>query len=129
MMKHLKSLAIALLLTTTFIACKKDSTPPPFTMNGIWEGKIGDNNDAPDGQYKLNIKANGVIERISFNGNVSATGTWLLEGDEFSGHYIFADGNTIVTLEGTVDKQQKKLTGTWENDGDEVGTFYATQKN
>lgn len=129
MMKHLKSLAIALLLTTTFIACKKDSTPPPFTMNGMWEGKIGDNNDAPDGQYKLNIKASGIIERISFNGNVSATGTWSLEGDEFSALYTFSDGGTIVTLEGTVDKQQKKLTGTWENDGDEVGTFYATQKN
>jgi hypothetical protein len=129
MMKHLKSLAIALLLTSAFIACKKDSSPPPFTMNGIWEGKIGDNSDVPDGQYKLNIKANGVIERINFNGNVSATGTWSLEGDDFSGHYIFADGNTIVTLEGTVDKQQRKLTGTWENDGDEVGTFYATQKN
>lgn len=129
MMKHLKSLAIALLLTTTFIACKKDSTPPPFTMNGMWEGKIGDNNDVPDGQYKLNIKGIGVIERISSSGKVSATGTWLLEGDKFSAHYIFADGNTMVTLEGTVDKQQRKLTGTWENDGDETGTFYATQKN
>src|SRR5688500_11548474 len=100
MMKHLKSLAIALLLTTTFIACKKDSTPPPFTMNGIWEGKIGDNNDVPDGQYKLNIKASGIIERISFNGNVSATGTWSLEGDDFSAIYTFSSNSTIVTLEG-----------------------------
>lgn len=129
MMKHLKSLAIALLLTTTFIACKKDSSPPPFTMAGIWEGKLGDNNDVPTGQYKLNIKGIGVLERISSTGKVSATGTWLLEGDKFSGHYIFADGNTMVTVEGTVDKQQRKLTGTWENDGDETGTFYATQKN
>ena len=129
MMKHLKSLAIALLLTTAFIACKKDSAPPPFTMNGIWEGKIGDNNDVPDGQYKLNIKSNGVIERINSSEKVSATGTWLLVGDEFSATYAFTSGSTIVSLEGTVDRQQRKLTGTWENDGDEVGTFYATQKN
>jgi hypothetical protein len=75
------------------------------------------------------MKANGVIERINSSDKVSATGTWLLVGDEFSATYTFTSGSTIVTLEGTVDKQQRKLTGTWENDGDEVGTFYATQKN
>lgn len=127
MMKHLKSVAMAILLTATLVACKKDNVPAPFTMNGIWEGKIGDNNDAPDGQYKLNLKGSGIIERINSSGVVSATGTWLLEGTDFSASYIFADGNTIVTLEGTVDKDQRKLTGTWENDGDEVGTFYASQ--
>ena len=38
-MKIIKSLAVALLLATSFVACKKDNTPPPFTIEGKWEGK------------------------------------------------------------------------------------------
>jgi hypothetical protein len=58
----------------------------------------------------------------------NATGTWTLEDEEFTATYTYP-GSTVVFVDGTVDKSQKKLTGNWENSGDEVGTFYATRKN
>jgi hypothetical protein len=127
-MKHLKSIAIAMLLTATFISCKKDSVPPPFTMVGKWVGKIGQGSSAPNGYYALNMKSNGTVERISSNGEVSATGTWSLEGDVFTAVYTYPGSGGTVNVDGTVDKSQKKLTGFWENTGDEEGTFYATRQ-
>jgi hypothetical protein len=128
MMKHLKSVSLAILLMAAFVACKKDSEPAVFTMTGKWIGALGLNNDVPSGYYALNIKSNGTVERIDSDGDVNATGTWTLEGEEFTALYTYP-GGTIVNVEGTVDKSQKKLTGNWENSGDEVGTFYATRNN
>lgn len=128
MMKHLKSLAIALLLTTAFVACKKDTDAPVFTMVGKWTGKIGSGSNEPSGQYALNVKANGTIERISSNGEASASGTWTLEGTVFTAMYTYSNG-TVVNVDGSVDKSQMKLTGFWENSGGEEGTFYANRSN
>lgn len=127
MMKHLRSVSLALMLMTALLACKKDAEPAEFSMVGKWEGKIGQNQNAPSGYFALNLKSNGTIERIDSDGDVNATGTWDLEGEEFTAIYTYP-GSTVVFVEGTVDKSQKKLTGNWENSGDEVGTFYATQK-
>ena len=127
-MKHLKIVSLGLLLAMALIACKKDSEPAEFTMAGKWTGKIGNGYEQPSGSFALNVKSNGTIERISSNGEVSATGTWMLEGDEFWALYTYSNG-TIVNAEGTVDKGQQKLTGIWENSGGEEGTFYATRNN
>ena len=128
MMKHLKGIAMALLLTATLVACKKDSEPAPFTMIGKWVGKIGKGSNTPSGYYALNIKSNGTVERISSNGDVSATGTWALEGEAFTAVYTYPGSGGTVNVDATVEKAQNKLTGYWENTGDEEGTFYATRQ-
>jgi hypothetical protein len=75
----------------------------------------------------LKVKSNGTLERFS-NGVASATGTWTLEGTVFMGTYTY-DNGTVVVVDGSVDKAQLKLVGSWENSGGEEGTFYANRDN
>lgn len=126
-MKIMKSLIVALLVTSFFVACKKDNTPPPFTIEGKWEGKIGNGNSTPSGQYALNIKSGGVVERVNSSGNVTASGTWQLAGSNFSATYNYQNG-TVVEVTALVDKGSKKLSGNWENNGGEEGSFYANKE-
>lgn len=126
-MKILHGLLMALTLATTLVACSKDDSPPPFTIEGKWEGKIGSGSVPPSGQYALQIKAGGTIERIGSNGSVSASGTWALNGNNFVATYFYSNG-TEVHVEGTIDKEKYKLTANWENNGGDEGTLYANKK-
>lgn len=127
-MKFFGTAIMILFISTAFLSCKKDDvTTPSFKIEGIWDGKIGQNSDVPSGQYKLNIKTGGIIERISSNNSVSATGTWQLEGNEFSATYNYSNG-TIVNLAGTLDKSINKLTADWSNSGSEQGTLYVNKQ-
>lgn len=127
-MKFLRTAIVALFVSTAFVACKKDDvTTPSFKMEGVWDGKIGQNTDEPTGQFKLNIKAGGDIERVSSNGSISATGAWSLEGINFTAIYFYSNG-TVVDIAGTVDKAKNKLTATWSNNGGEQGTLYVNKQ-
>lgn len=128
-MKVLKMAIIALFVSTAFVACNKDNDDKPagFTIEGSWSGKIGTGDVAPNGQYALNIKKGGTLERIGANGTVSASGSWNLVGDTFTGIYFYSNG-TVVDVTGTLDKASKKITGTWENNGGEEGTLYVNKQ-
>ncbi|MEI9909960.1 MAG: hypothetical protein WDO71_09975 [Bacteroidota bacterium] len=127
-MKFLQTAIMALFLSAAFIACKKnDVRTPSFKMEGAWEGKIGQNTDAPSGQYKINIKNGGTIERINSNGTVSASGSWNMAGENFTAIYFYSNG-TVVNVAGTTDKSKNKLTATWSNNGDEEGTLYFSKQ-
>lgn len=127
-MKILKTAIIALFVSTAFIACSKDKNEPAgFSIEGSWTGKIGTGAVTPNGQYALNIKKGGTLERIGANGTVSASGSWSIVGDTFTGIYFYSNG-TVVDISGTVDQSKNKLTGTWENNGGEEGTFYADKQ-
>lgn len=127
-MKFLQTATIALFVSATFVACKKDNViAPSFKMEGTWDGKIGQNAEAPSGQYKLNIKTGGAIERISSNGSVSASGSWNMAGENFTAIYFYSNG-TVVDVAGTVDKSKRKLTATWSNNGGEEGTLYVSKQ-
>ena len=120
-MKFIKTAAFVLLLSTAFIACKKDNdTPAPFTIEGAWKGQTGNG-----GFFGLNIKPGGVLERISSGGAVSATGTWEMNGNTLTGDYTFTSGGTIVEMTATIDQAKNKMTGTWSNNGGEIGTLTA----
>jgi hypothetical protein len=127
-MKFLRTAIVALFVSMAFVACKKDDvSTPSFKIEGIWDGKIGQNAEEPSGLFKLNIKAGGNIERISSNGSVSATGSWNEEDGSFTAIYFYSNG-TVVDLTGTIDKAKNKLTGTWSNNGGEQGTFYVSKQ-
>lgn len=116
-----------MLFSAAFISCSKDDGAPSFKMEGMWEGKIGQDATPPSGQYKLNLKAGGSVERIGSNGTVSATGTWNLEGNSFTATYFYSNG-TVVDVTGTVDKAANKITADWSNNGGEEGTLYVVKQ-
>ena len=123
-MKFLKTAVFALITSAALVACSKDDTSTSsFKVEGVWEGKIGQNSDAPSGQYKLNIKSGGAVERISSNGSVSASGSWNLTENTFTAIYFYSNG-TVVDVNGTVDKAKNKITANWSNNGGEQGTLY-----
>jgi len=126
-MKFLRKAIMALFITGAFIACKKDHDAPAFKIEGSWTGKIGTGAETPSGQYALNIKAGGNLERIGATGSVSASGSWNLTGNTFTGIYFYSNG-TVVDVTGTVDKSTNKITGTWENNGAEEGTLYVNKQ-
>ena len=125
-MKFIKTIIIALFVTGTFVACSKDHDAPPFSMEGSWTGKIGTGSATPSGQYALNIKKGGSLDRIGSTGSVSASGTWNVQSNAFTAIYFYSNG-TVVDLTGTVDKSTNKITGTWSNNGNEQGTFYVNK--
>lgn len=128
-MRILKTAVIALFVSAAFAACSKDDvkSTSSFKMEGVWDGKIGQNSNTPSGQYKLNIKPGGTIERISSNGSVSASGSWNLNGNTFTAIYFYSNG-TVVDLNGTVDKSKNKLDAGWSNNGGEEGTLYVIKQ-
>ena len=127
-MKFLRTAIVALFASTAFVACKKDDAiTPSFKMEGVWNGKIGQNSDEPAGQFKLNIIAGGYLERVSSNGSVSATGSWNLKGTTFIAVYFYSNG-TVADITGTVDKAKNKLAATWSNNGGEQGTLYVNKQ-
>jgi|SRR5687767_2850857 len=128
-MKIMKLFFMSLFLAAVFVACKKDNdnTPPPFAMEGLWEGKIGTGSVTPSGQYALKVKAGGVVERINSNGSVTASGSWQLNGNNFSATYNYSSG-TIVNVTGNVDKGKNKMTATWKNNGNEEGSLYVDKQ-
>jgi hypothetical protein len=128
-MKLLKGLSFAFLLVFVAASCSKDhdDTPPPFAMEGFWSGKIGTGSASPSGQYALNLKSGGIIERVNGSGAVTATGTWQLNGAAFTASYNYTNG-TMVNVTGTVDKGKNKLTANWENNGGEKGSLYASKE-
>ena len=127
-MKHVKSIALALLVVIAGIACKKDSTDSEFSVHGKWSGKIGNNADVPTGQFALNIKSGGTIERLNSSGSAVGTGTWSLTGNNFTATYTMTSSGTVVNINGTLDKGQSKLAGNWNNSS-EQGTFTTTKSN
>ncbi len=126
-MKVLKSFLLVALFAIVSASCKKENDNPPFIIEGSWEGKLGTGSAQPTSFIGLNLKSNGVLERLGSSGSISATGTWQLTGNNFTGAYTFTDG-VSVTLTATTDKANNKLSGTWVNSGNNTGTWYVSKK-
>jgi len=118
-MKLLKIFSIALLLGTTFMACKKDShstTPAPSnSIEGKYTGKYGFEDEGLVDPFILVIKPGAVFQEIGVHsGAPTGQGTWQLNGSKFTANYkmLFSPYNEYsVAL--TYDAANKKLKGTW----------------
>ena len=118
-----------LVMAAIFTACSKDKdSPAAFNIAGVWEGKLGSGANIPNGFFGLNIKSGGKLDRVSADGEVTGTGTWTMEGTTFKGHYVATSNGVEIDVTAGVDKAANKLSGTWENSGDNSGTWYANKK-
>lgn len=115
-----KIIGIILLASFTFVSCKKDKVDQPATVavEGMYSGKYGFGNDAPDTDQKYNIKAGGVFQEIGTNsGTVVGEGTWQMNGNTLTATYtIVWAPYSKYSVSATFDQATGKLTGTWGND-------------
>jgi hypothetical protein len=124
-MKFVRTTIFALLVAVSFTACKKDNdVKAPFTIEGLWEG-----NTNGGGYFGINVVAGGTLERLNGSGSVVATGHWELNGTTLSGDYHFPVSDTEVTFSAEINSNLETLSGTWSNDGGELGTMTATKSN
>jgi hypothetical protein len=125
-MKVLTIAIITLVVSTAFLACKKDSSKPSTpAVAGIYDGKYGFDTETPDNDYTLNIRADGVIQEIGqSSGNPTGQGTWQLNGNTLTATYkmLFSPYNQYSVI-ATFDAATGKLTGTWgyDNSGTDGG--------
>ncbi len=115
-MRSLKFLLITLVLSSAFIACKKDKheSPPQTQLEGKWVGKFGFGNAAPSDFYSFNIKPGGILEELGETGLKTGVGTWKLEGNIFTGSTtsVLGTGSKYSVI-GAFDQSKLKLDGNW----------------
>jgi hypothetical protein len=121
-MSFIRSAALVLLLTVTFIACKKDSAPKSAGIfEGTWKGNFGFDNDEPNIFTGYVIKSGGVIQEISSTGKVKGEGKWDIQGNTLKGNYkmVFSPFSEYsVSIQ--VDQVTGLMTGTWGFDKSET---------
>jgi len=133
-MKFLKSITSVLVLLVVFSACSKNSDNKPVTtFQGMWQGKYGDDNEAPSVFFSLNFKAGGVLEEIDTDGTIKGTGTYTIDNNNVvTGHTVNIKapiGNKYSYVAAFYPSQAKVL-GNWGfgNSGTNGGMFELTIK-
>jgi hypothetical protein len=126
-MKVLTIAIITLVVSTAFLACKKDSSKPSTSpaIAGVYDGKYGFDTETPGNDYTLNVRADGVIQEIGqSSGHATGQGTWQLNGNTLTATYkmLFSPYNQY-SIVATFDAATGKLTGTWgyDNNGTDGG--------
>ena len=118
-MKFVKTGLALLLAAFIFTACSKsDSQPTPPTsqsVQGVWVGKFGTDNNNPSAFFSYNFKAGGVLEELTDNGQVKGTGTWKLDNNILTGYTInvLAPVGNKYSMIGTFNASQGKILGNW----------------
>jgi len=111
----MKKMIMMLLLTTTMFACKKDeATPAPAnSIAGVWEGKWGDIGQTPQNFIKFEFKSNGTMTRLNEQGEIIATGNWVVNGVEFECTYTHTSDGQAHKIGGLYTDFDGEITGTW----------------
>jgi len=128
-MRSLKSFALLLILSTAFLACKKDKDESSNqagseSFMGKWTGTYGFDNDFPGYFFSLNIKSDGVIQELNSSGVAKGEGTWTMQGSALKGVYKmkFSPYNEYSVI-ATFNPATGKIEGTWgyDNNGADGG--------
>lgn len=124
------------MLFITASSCSKKSDPAPAStstsLQGVWVGKYGFDNENPHVFYSFNIKANGIIEELNSTGEVKATGTWKLDNNIFTAKYInVAPSTSKYSVIGAFNSSMGKILGNWgyESSATNGGTWEMARKN
>ena len=121
-MEFLKGFVFVLLLSTAFIACKKDNDKENNSASsaqfiGKWVGTYGFDNEVPDNFFSMNIKSDGVIQELNSSGVAKGQGTWIMQGTILKGTYkmLFSPYNEYSVI-ATVNQASGKIEGSWGYD-------------
>jgi hypothetical protein len=121
-MKSLRQFACVLLLSTAFLACKKDkgpSTDPNATkFYGKWVGTYGYDSEMTGYFFSLLIKSDGVIQELNSSGSAKSNGTWSMHGTTLKGTYKmnFAPYSQYSVI-ATINAATGKMEGSWGYEG------------
>jgi hypothetical protein len=109
-MKILKFAFVIMVMVIGLSSCQKDDEAK--SVAGIWEGIYGYGSEAPHFYEKWELKEGGDLNTFYPSGNVSAVGTWDLNGDEIEVHYtdFYNDSYTFI---GTYAEAKDEITGNW----------------
>ena len=143
-MKTLKLFITAILIASTFVACKKDDpiTPsgtsekplpvnPDKSMKGTWVGKYGYGNDSPDTYYCFKMDDDGTLEEWNSLNTQSGVGTWSLSGTLYTASTHFLPPyNSIFLLSSTLDTATMRISGNWGYSPSTIngGKFYLVKQ-
>ena len=122
-MKFLKHLTYVLLLSTAFLACKKDKAssenPAATKFYGKWVGSFGFDEDVTGYFFSVNVKPDGVFQELNSSSVAKGEGTWKIEGNILRGNYKmkFSPFNEYTVL-ATINASTGKMEGSWGYDGD-----------
>lgn len=114
----MKKILLALLVSISFVACKKDDAKPAVSIEGKWVGKFGTGDNPPSSFFSFNIKSGGVIQELNQAGEVTGEGEWELD----SNNVLFATYETsgpnvkTYTVIGAFNAGQAKILGNWGYD-------------
>lgn len=111
-MKTIQIFLTICLAATLFSACKKDNTPGGHSMQGVWEGKWGSGDEAPQYFFKFKMESNGQLQRLDEQDQVIANGTWDLNGIEFECSYTHSNGQ-VHKIGGLYTDFDETIAGTW----------------
>ena len=106
---------MALLLTYFgFTACKKGKEPiKDPSIAGVWQGKWGDVGQAPQNFIKFEFRSNGELVRFNEQGQVTANGTWSVNGVQFECTYTHTANGQVHNIGGLYTDFEGKIIGTW----------------
>ena len=129
-MKKVFSILTVVVLSVIMMSCSKDKDAvqtPAYVVEGKYSGQIKATGQILGSQFAMQIKSGGALQRVEASGAVTANGSWSLSGTTFTGYYENTTG-VKVTLEGSLNKEQRKISGDWSSTNGNTGTFYATKE-
>lgn len=111
----LKFLTLLLFSSILVISCKEDKVEPDYT--GKWVGVYGETSN----NFTLFLKSNGdigVIDGLGAESEIQASGTYTINGDNFTSTYTYSAsfGGATYSLAGLISKNASGkyiLTGTY----------------
>jgi hypothetical protein len=137
-MKQLLAGIVCLVLTMSFISCKKESTPEPpkptYPIEGYWVGKYGSGTGTPTSGFSMVVEPGGKIT-IADGDNITlsskATGTWTLTGNVFKATYTYSGGGNTFTIQANWTNDGKCTSGTYGSGSNPTGggTWYMNRHN
>ena len=129
-LKFASLLLIAAMAVITLSSCKKDS--PATTAAGVWTGKYGIGNDAPNTYFSFVVNNNGTMQaRTGDENNPSlGSGTWKITDGIFTGVYFYnSDPSFKYNVSAKIDLTKNSMEGSWGH-GETVadkGTYTMTR--
>jgi hypothetical protein len=134
-MKQVLTGFFCIMMTMSFISCKKDECPKPtYPIEGLWVGKYGTAANAPTLGYCMVIEAGGklmVADGDNMTSSSKATGTWTLTGNVFKATYTYSGGGSTFSVQANWSNDGKLVSGTYGSGASATGggTWLMDRKN